>query len=185
MNKNLDEIKKELTEEIKSFAGEIAHVNSFNGLLLQEIKLQSWYEKFIVVKYLDRKRILGADLDLPTDLPLSLPKEILDEEDTPVFHQLQEQTEDVSQRDLEVPQPESNSVLSPIRLDLNDKIAFRAQLFKGDGESLDLVLKTLNRINDLPSSLTYLKELKNEMGWGNSDDEYLERLRELIVKRFH
>lgn len=184
MNKNLDEIKKELTEEIKSFAAEIAHVNSFNGLLLQEIKLRSWYEKFIVVKYLDKKRILGADLDLATDLPLVSPAET-EREETPVFHQLGEQKEEIFERDLEVPQPESNSVLSPIRLDLNDKIAFRAQLFKGDGESLDLVLKTLNRINDLPSSLTYLKELKNEMGWENHDDEYLERLRELIVKRFH
>lgn len=184
MNKTLDEIKKELTEEIKSLAEEIANVNSFNALLMQEIKLRNWYEKFTVVKYLNKKRILEADLDLATDLPLSLPQEET-EENTLVLHQLNELKEEVYERDLEVPKPESEPALNPIRLDLNDKIAFKTQLFKGDDESLSLVLRTLNRINDLSSSLTYLEELKNEMGWSNHDEEYLDRLRELVAKRFH
>ncbi len=73
----------------------------------------------------------------------------------------------------------------PIQLDLNDRIAFQNILFDGDKEQLNLVEETLNRINSLSSSLEYLQDLSREMGWNSSDKkEYVERLTELVEKRF-
>ena len=70
-----------------------------------------------------------------------------------------------------------------IQLDFNDRIAFLNQLFDGDSESMELVINTLNHMESLSDSRAYLKDLKTEMDW-RYQDEYLERLEELIAKRF-
>lgn len=77
----------------------------------------------------------------------------------------------------------SHSKWPKIHLDYNDKIAFLNQLFYGDSETMDLIMSTLNHMESLSDSRIYLKDLKREMDWNNKE-EYLERLDELIVKRF-
>lgn len=70
-----------------------------------------------------------------------------------------------------------------IQLDFNDRIAFLNQLFDGDSESMDLVFKTLNHMETFSDSRSYLHDLKSEMNW-HDQEEFLERLEELIAKRF-
>ena len=70
-----------------------------------------------------------------------------------------------------------------IQIDFNDRIAFLNQLFNGDSESMGLVINTLNHMESLSDSKFYLKDLKKEMDWADKE-EYLERLEELVIKRF-
>ncbi|MDO5656118.1 MAG: hypothetical protein Q4G27_08270 [Flavobacteriaceae bacterium] len=75
------------------------------------------------------------------------------------------------------------SNLPKIQLDFNDRIAFLNQLFDGDNESMDLIVNTLNHIESLNDSRTYIRDLKREMNW-EGKEEYIERLEELVTKRF-
>ena len=78
--------------------------------------------------------------------------------------------------------PKSSS-LPKIQIDFNDRIAFLHQLFDGDSEGMDLVFNTLNHLESLSDSRSYLKDLIREMDW-NDRGEYIDRLEELVQKRF-
>lgn len=75
------------------------------------------------------------------------------------------------------------SNLPKIQIDFNDRMAFLHQLFDGDAEGLELVISRLNHIENLSDSNAYISDLVKEMAWENKD-EYVERLQELILKRF-
>lgn len=193
MNQELDNIKKELALEIKTLASQISKTESFSGLLANEIHLRNLYEKLIVLKYLDKKRIPLADLELPIDQPLTTDIHNSDLQQN-IYHSLVNDSKlknttqnyhPTQKEEVESAHIEKNTSIIPIKLDLNDKIAFRSQLFNGDSESIDLVIETLNRIGDLSSSLQYLSELKKEMEWGEKEEEYIYRLKDLILKRFN
>lgn len=76
-----------------------------------------------------------------------------------------------------------HSNLPKIQVDFNDRMAFLHQLFDGDLEAFNLVINTLNHIESLSDSKAYISDLVKEMSWENKD-EYVERLEELIHKRF-
>lgn len=76
-----------------------------------------------------------------------------------------------------------HSSLPKIQIDFNDRIAFLNQLFDGDSEGMDLVFNTLNHLETISDSKAYLKDLIKEMDW-SSNDEYIDRLEELVHKRF-
>ena len=61
MENQLDQLKNELVRDIKELATEIAKSNSFVGLISQEIKFKTLHEKFINLKFLERKNI-GLDI---------------------------------------------------------------------------------------------------------------------------
>ena len=61
MENQLDQLKNELVRDIKELAAEIAKSNSFVGLISQEIKFKTLHEKFINLKFLERKNI-GLDV---------------------------------------------------------------------------------------------------------------------------
>lgn len=113
------------------------------------------------------------------------------QEDNPSFREETEKSSEIPSSEPFFYEPQddfsdllpSHSKWPKIHLDYNDKIAFLNQLFYGDSETMDLIMSTLNHMESLSDSRIYLKDLKREMDW-NHKEEYLERLDELIVKRF-
>lgn len=275
MENQLDQLKNELVRDIKELAAEIAKSNSFVGLISQEIKFKTLHEKFINLKFLERKNI-GLDI---FDQPIPVQDFSADEEDSSsdeffgdeVFedekpkeynfdkeevefkaeenHVSSDFTENVTdfskdriaeidagiesedfksttaevedesfkefepevmQEDeskLEVEEEESfkqvgtfedevntygedyekylpkSSNLPKLQVDFNDRIAFLHQLFDGDSEAMDLVINTLNHLENPSDSHEYLKDLVREMNWADKD-EYIDRLTELVQNRF-
>lgn len=78
MENQLDQLKNELVRDIKELAAEIAKSNSFVGLISQEIKFKTLHEKFINLKFLERKNI-GLDI---FDQPIPVQDFSADEEDS-------------------------------------------------------------------------------------------------------
>lgn len=78
MDNQLDQLKNELVRDIKELAAEIAKSNSFVGLISQEIKFKTLHEKFINLKFLERKNI-GLDI---FDQPIPVQDFSADEEDS-------------------------------------------------------------------------------------------------------
>ncbi|MDO5511029.1 MAG: hypothetical protein Q4F57_10060 [Weeksellaceae bacterium] len=74
MSEKLHQLKTELLVDIKKLASDIAQSESFVGLLSNEIKLKSIQEKFVVLKFLERRR-LGLDI---FDQPIPMPEEKLE-----------------------------------------------------------------------------------------------------------
>lgn len=239
----IDQLKQELVQEIKTLADDLAKSNSFVGLLSNEIKFRSLHEKFINLKFLERKHIGLEIFDQP--IPVSSDKEEIfktsenryDDEELVEFEfkndkhtadnvahtgiEKEEIPEKIVHDNSEILDAESVhevvienheiadkvidetsnyktkieeisddfSDLLPkkqfpkIQLDFNDRIAFLNQLFDGDSESMELVMNTLNHMESLSDSKNYLKDLKKEMDWRHKD-EYVERLVELVEKRF-
>ncbi|MGI9526876.1 MAG: hypothetical protein ACR2MS_07195 [Weeksellaceae bacterium] len=224
MKKDIEDLKKELVVEIKALAADIASSNSYVGLLANEIKFRSLQEKFINLKFLERKQygleifeseqsyedpIFNQDTvddispiedtEIEMDLKLSTDKgempEIVEELSTqnkPSGLEEKESTEEIEQQIQEPPMidnPQEEELarqtksLSPLQLDFNDQLAFQYQLFDGDKESMDMVIRTLNAIHSLADSKKYLFDLQQEMQWEDKE-EYVERLEELVIKRF-
>jgi len=265
MENQLDQLKQELVQEIKDLATEISKSNSFVGLLSQEIKFKSLHEKFINLKFLERKHI-GLDVfdqpipmhDTKEDI-YSTSKEDFDDDESQELNferkeldetssaekkkvsndfnenvmQFSEERireiedgiepedfESTTQENIETTQNEifeykhssktdeskeqvtksfdeeieaysvdfaeflpKSSALPKIQVDFNDRIAFLHQLFEGDNETMDLVFNTLNHLESVSDSNSYLKDLIQEMNWVNKE-EYIGRLQELIHKRF-
>lgn len=289
MRRNIDDLKKELVQEIKELAADIASSNSYIGLLANEIKFRSLQEKFINLKFLDRKHygleIFEPDPVIPEEdevlnqieeeqiddseleeIKLVVPEkndeletqeeepeeeieesgvevdfeveevteeeiedeeledvvvveeeieeeeeqhigigglfggfeldDLIGEEEEPV--DVKEEIEEVEEEVIEEPEEQKEAVVSeneysdikkeeknykPLQLDFNDKIAFQYQLFDGDEESMDMVIRTLNAINSVSDSKKYLADLTTEMEWVDKE-EYVERLQELVLKRF-
>lgn len=205
MEKNIDQLKQELVHEIKDLAAEIAKSNSFVGMLSNEIKFRALHEKFINLKFLERKHI-GLDVfDQP--IPLKEEKqevfsdaEIFPDETIHEYDFQSEQEVDISDLENEI-NIESHEIENPedlqddftdllpqkqfpkIKIDFNDKIAFLNQLFVGEASKMDFVMDTFNQMNSLHDARLYLSDLKHEMDWKNKE-EYVERLETLIVKRF-
>lgn len=76
-----------------------------------------------------------------------------------------------------------SSNLPKIQIDFNDRMAFLHQLFDGDNEAMELVVNTLNHLETAADSEAYLADLVREMDWQDRT-EYIERLQELVQKRF-
>lgn len=249
-NHQVEKLKKELVQEIKDLALEISKSNSFVGLLSQEIKFKTLHEKFINLKFLERKHIGLNIFDEPIPMldkheVLSLENEDYDDETEDDFQEnvinysenkieeieLENQDLDKKYIQEEIPQDEDiyvedensdelkimdedegldnekpyqstfseeianlsiddveeflpkQSHLPKIQLDFNDRMAFLHQLFDGDAQALDLVINTLERIDNVSDSKSYISDLVQEMSWQNKQ-EYIERLEELILKRF-
>ncbi|MBV7440200.1 hypothetical protein KRX57_02080 [Weeksellaceae bacterium TAE3-ERU29] len=265
MDNKLEQLKKDLVQEIKDLAQSIATSESYIGLLSNEIKFRSLQEKFIVLKFLEQRKLSLDVFDLPIltqdekrevlehegffedEQPVifdfdvkqeeeyieeetveekeDITEELLDEEiervleeaekleevnkyltpsseDIPEEKEVEEEQQELKQENTEeefdkneineglfdsisyddtVP-PENK--IKEISLDFNDRIGFLNQLFLGDEESMNLVINTLNRISDVRSSNMYLDDLKREMNWNEDQEEYFERLKELVLKRF-
>ncbi|MXV37124.1 hypothetical protein GO491_00320 [Flavobacteriaceae bacterium Ap0902] len=266
MKRDIEDLKKELVVEIKALAADIASSNSYVGLLANEIKFRSLQEKFINLKFLERKRygleIFDSNMpeeatielddfkteresllwDSDTPQKMELKQEVSTEENTkknikeeteepdvleeitdeivektyeaqqveesvnPIvtqerYEEIREESEDVSKSEIEqeTTQEEAlNPIMAsdnyddlvkeqkrylPLQLDLNDQLAFQYQLFDGDQESMNMVIRTLNAIHSMTDSKKYLTDLQHEMQWEDKK-EYVERLEELVDKRF-
>ena len=268
MNNKLEQLKKDLVQEIKDLAQSIASSDSYIGLLSNEIKFRALQEKFIVLKFLEQRKLNLDVFDLPIltqtekrevlehegffgdekpvifDFDVKQEEEIETEEEAP--NKNEEITEELLDEEIEKvleqaekleeinkyltpspsnepteeeeikkePKPEltqefpeeieeeikenknlfdsisyddtvtPENKIKDISLDFNDRIGFLNQLFLGDEESMNLVINTLNRISDVRSSNMYLEDLKREMNWNDEQEEYFERLKELVLKRF-
>lgn len=219
MENRLAQLKKDLVTDIKDLANSLSKADSFIGVVSQSFKFKEIQEKFIILRFLEEKRLSLNDFNLP--IPTREEKqEILNQEgvfedEEPVIFDFEvepeeNETTETQEGSVEEKAPEKQSdspvepdswekeiqesadydqiqevkEVPPIVLDINDKIAFLNQLFLNDNESMDLVINTLNRIQDLTSSQQYLQDLKNEMGWDASQQEYLSRLETLVAKRF-
>ena len=265
MNNKLEQLKKDLVQEIKDLAQSIATSESYIGLLSNEIKFRALQEKFIVLKFLEQRKLSLDVFDLPIltqnekrevlehegffddekpvifdfdvkqeeekeEIEEEIPnkeevtEELLDEEVEKVLDEAEkleevneyltpsndiseEEVEEESEPELTQEFPEEieeeikednglfdsisyddtippENKIKDISLDFNDRIGFLNQLFLGDEESMNLVINTLNRISDVRSSNMYLEDLKREMNWNDEQEEYFERLKELVLKRF-
>ena len=260
MNNKLEQLKKDLVQEIKDLAQSIATSESYIGLLSNEIKFRALQEKFIVLKFLEQRKLNLDIFDLPIltqnekrevlehegffddekpvifdfdveqeeeEIPNKneeITEELLDKEVEKVLDEAEKLEEvnkyltpsnDISEEEIgEEPEPEltqefpkeieeeveednglfdsisyddtipPENKIKDISLDFNDRIGFLNQLFLGDEESMNLVINTLNRISDVRSSNMYLEDLKREMNWNDEQEEYFERLKELVLKRF-
>lgn len=229
MENRLDQLKKDLVTDIKDLANSLSKADSFIGVVSQSFKFKEIQEKFIILRFLEEKRLSLNDFNLP--IPTREEKqEILNQEgvfedEEPVIFDFEVEPEENETTETQedsveeastpeeaveekAPEEQNDSPVEPdswekeiqesadydqiqevkevppIVLDINDKIAFLNQLFLNDNESMDLVINTLNRIQDLTSSQQYLQDLKNEMGWDASQQEYLSRLETLVAKRF-
>lgn len=269
MKRELDDLKKELVVEIKELAADIASSNSYVGLLANEIKFRSLQEKFINLKFLERKHygleIFESDRFVEAvDEPIPDIEDTAEDIDTAITlkdqnpaqemaisvsvqqvnkEEIEATQEDKVENNMTVEEPSSvlqtadnnafnketnaldkenefntlestsplfkpektniaeepqaviesavepnnimpqSKAVPPIQLDFNDQLAFQFQLFDGDEESMDMVIRTLNAIQTLADSKKYLADLQHEMDWVNKD-EYVERLEELVIKRF-
>lgn len=264
MDNKIEQLKKDLVQEIKDLAQALANADSYVGLLSNEIKFRALQEKFIVLKFLEQKKlnlevfnfpiptqkekqeILEQDGAYEDEKPVvfdfevednqphpakslaevknEVTEEELDQEVEKVLEkaesllavnqhlapkeeQLPAEEETIDKENAEYDQQDheeekktwkediynslnydevqaESSMPNPIKIDFNDKIAFLNQLFLNDEESMNLVIDTLNRISDIRSSNQYLEDLKREMGWHGAQEEYFERLRELVLNRF-
>lgn len=66
---------------------------------------------------------------------------------------------------------------------INDKFQFIAELFAGNGEKYEEIIKQLNSIDTLDSSLLYLEQIRANYQW-KEDSGAAERLLELVKRRF-
>lgn len=191
MKKDIEKLKEELVSEIKELATDLAKSSSYIGLLSNEIKFRALHEKFINLKFLERKHI-GTDI-FSDPIPVVENKiestetnvqesKILEseipEEDVGIQEILEKKDDLNDYSDL---LPSKNA--KKIQIDFNDRIAFLNQLFNGNEKSMDTIINTLNQMNSVNESRQYILDLKNQMNWTDKD-EYIDRLETLIAKRF-
>lgn len=202
MIKDIDQLKTELVSEIKELATDLAQSSSYVGLLSNEMKFRSLHEKFINLKFLERKHI-GIDIfDEPIPMIEEIEETQPDNQETEILVEqetAQEETfiQEVIKDDIsEIEETQESldeiddytDLLPPkngkkIQIDFNDRIAFLNQLFNGNEQSMELSINTLNQMSSLSESKEYLHDLKAQMNW-KSKEEYIERLETLIAKRF-
>ncbi len=72
---------------------------------------------------------------------------------------------------------------NPLKLDLNDNIAFLKFLFENDKVEYDHFLENLNARNQI-TSVTYIEHYITKMNWTQTQEEYVQRLVDLNAKRF-
>lgn len=239
MENNIDQLKQELVQEIKDLAAEIAKSHSYVGLLSNEIKFRALHEKFINLKFLERKHIGLNIFDQPIPVKDEKNEVFSDDQERFADEQIQEYNfepqfinkpeipEIVPEVEAEKPEIEevataieqeiieditpdnpkethsekeilgnpytdaeydftglvSGKSFPKIQIDFNDRIAFLNQLFDQDAQKMDKTVERLNKLNSANESNHYINELKEEMHW-KGKEEYVERLKTLIAKRF-
>jgi hypothetical protein len=72
----------------------------------------------------------------------------------------------------------------PLKLGLNDKIAFVKHLFNGSQEDLQRVLNQLNTMSSLEEVHEFLGAVKGDYNQWEGKEEYEERLVEMLSARF-
>lgn len=202
MIKDIDQLKTELVSEIKELATDLAQSSSYVGLLSNEMKFRALHEKFINLKFLERKHI-GIDIfDEPIPVieeveetqPDNQETEILVEQETAqeetfIQEVIKDDISEIEETQESLDEIDDYTDLLPpkngkkIQIDFNDRIAFLNQLFNGNEQSMELSINTLNQMSSLSESKEYLQDLKAQMNWKNKE-EYMERLETLIAKRF-
>lgn len=193
----LEQIKKDLVRQIKELSLDVSKSETFIGLLSNELKFRSLHEKFLALKFLEEKR-LGLDIfDEP--IPVLTEKEeifsignekfddekpnevIFEHKNEPKSNKIDlEVEEDVSQKEIKKSETES---LPKIQIDFNDKLGFIHQLFSGDEAEYNRVLSVLHNKTNLIDSIGFVDKLKEGLNQQESA-EYIDRLKELVKKRF-
>lgn len=188
---NVEQLHEELLIEIKSIANVIISVNSFSELIENEVKIQSLYEKFILVKNVNYFNIEKTENDIDRNV-MSNDNEItiihtiefdkIEEVGVSVENELENE---VKKETLEVSKSFPPKYLSKkINLDLNDRFAFISQLFNGNAQDLDVFIQVLNQTQSLQEAKSIIETVKMKQNWTSMQDEFVERLEELNEKRF-
>lgn len=168
----VQEAKKNLQKQIKLLAQELLETESLWQMLALEPKLEKIKEKLCVLKYLER-------------YPISC----FEEQKQKGENQVEKTTESalsdlldyaVGQDYLsafEKKQP------TKIQLNLNDTIGFSRELFQGNHQCLQEMIRQINQMESLESTEEYLENKIEKKVW-QEKQQTIERLRVLIRKRF-
>jgi len=188
---NVEQLHEELLIEIKSIANVIISVNSFSELIENEVKIQSLYEKFILVKNVNYFNIEKTENDIDRNV-------MSNDNDITIIHTIEfdkieevgvsvenELENEVKKETLEVSKSFPPKYLSKkINLDLNDRFAFISQLFNGNAQDLDVFIQVLNQTQSFQEAKSIIDTVKMKQNWTSMQDEFVERLEELNEKRF-
>lgn len=159
--------KEILWQNIQKIAKEISEAD-FNQLLILENKIQRLYEDFIIFKNTKEEAEFVENKEFEAQKPNEIHEKIIT--------QKPEILKNIT--------PKRSTNYQLISLNFNDKFAFLSQLFNNDLQALNDTIGALNLSESKQDSLLLLKLLKQKYNWNDLHQEYLERLEELIEKRF-
>ncbi len=159
--------KEILWQNIQQIAKEISEAD-FNQSLILENKIQRLYEDFIILKNTKEEIKFTENKEVEAQKP--------DEIHEKIITQKPETLKNIT--------PKKSTKHQLISLNINDKFAFLSQLFNNDSQALNDTIEALNLSENKQDSLLLLKLLKQKYNWNDLHQEYVERLEELIEKRF-
>ncbi|MFV0530462.1 MAG: hypothetical protein ACK5MD_03395 [Flavobacteriales bacterium] len=158
--KDINNAKADLLKEIKNLCQEIQKTHSFSGLVSLESRINKLYQNFIVLKYLDQQSIL-TELSIEEEKN----KESLLNMNQPILIES-------NQHDL-----------PKLTLNLNDKIAFKNQLFNKDEKLFEKAIVQLNSSKSLLETKPILDFYATQFEW-HLKEEFAQRFEDLVEKRF-
>ena len=194
MNKDINNAKQDLLQEIKYLCQEIEKTQSFSGLMSLESRVHKMYQQFMVLKYLEEHSLPLESIQETVTISQST----IIEENTPLETMTIETVETPVEEVIATPVIEQpvvkESVAEPINynslptysrlaIDLNDKIGFVNQLFNKDTDAFNHAMMQLNEAQSLIESEKIIDKLSLQYNWYNKE-EFVERLRRIVENRF-
>ena len=194
MNKDINNAKQDLLQEIKYLCQEIEKTQSFSGLISLESRVHKMYQQFMVLKYLEEHSLPLESIQETVTISQST----IIEENTPLETMTIETVETPVEEVIATPVIEQpvvkESVAEPINynslptysrlaIDLNDKIGFVNQLFNKDTDAFNHAMMQLNEAQSLIESEKIIDKLSLQYNWYNKE-EFVERLRRIVENRF-
>ncbi len=161
--------KEFLWKNIQKIASEISDSHEHDPIIF-ETKIQQLYEDFIILKN------IRNDSEIENNETLVSKSE---------FSEVKIESSKSKKGEISlVTNTPKHQKHHPIPLNINDKFALLSQLFNNDSEALHHTIEALNLSENRQDSLLLLKLLKQKYNWNDLHQEYIERLEELIDKRF-
>ena len=194
MNKDINNAKQDLLQEIKYLCQEIEKIQSFSGLISLESRVHKMYQQFMVLKYLEEHSLPLESIQETVTISQST----IIEENTPLETVTIETVETPVEEVIATPVIEQPVVKEPVvepinynslptysrlAIDLNDKIGFVNQLFNKDTDAFNHAMMQLNEAQSLIESEKIIDKLSLQYNWYNKE-EFVERLRRIVENRF-